>query len=104
MTKTRVLIVDDAVVVRRLLTDALSSDPALEVVGTAPNGSIALAKITQVNPDLVVLDLEMPEMDGVETLAAIRKSHPHLPVILFSQADAARARLNGMAVNAETVF
>jgi len=84
MGKIRVLIVDDAVVVRRMLTEVLSSDPALEVVGAAANGRIALSKIPQVNPDIVTLDIEMPEMDGLQTLAAIRKTHPLLPVIMFS--------------------
>jgi two-component system chemotaxis response regulator CheB len=84
MGKTRVFIVDDAVVVRRLVSDVLAGDPALEVVGCAANGRIALAKIPQVNPDVVTLDVEMPEMDGLETLAALRKTHPRLPVIMFS--------------------
>jgi len=84
MPKTRVLIVDDSVVVRRLLADCVASDPELEVVGTAPNGKIALTKITHVNPDIVTLDIEMREMDGLATLTAIRKTHPKLPVIVFS--------------------
>ena len=84
MPKIRVLIVDDAVVVRRIVSDVLTADPELEVVGTAANGRIALAKITQVNPDVITLDVEMPEMDGLETLAAIRKQYPRLPVIMFS--------------------
>ncbi len=57
MGKTRILVVDDAVVVRRMLSDVLSADPDLEVVGTAANGRIALAKIPQVNPDLITLDV-----------------------------------------------
>ena len=84
MSKLRILIVDDSVVVRRVLSSVLSSDPDLEVAGSAPNGRIALAKIPQVNPDLVTLDIAMPEMDGLQTLAAIRKTYPHLPVIMFS--------------------
>jgi len=83
MPKIRVLIVDDAVVVRRILTDALSSDPNLEVF-TAANGRIALAKIPQVNPDIVTLDIEMPEMDGLATLKEVRRTYPLLPVIMFS--------------------
>jgi two-component system, chemotaxis family, protein-glutamate methylesterase/glutaminase len=63
----------------------LSTDPALEVAGTAPNGRIALAKLPQINPDLVLLDVEMPEMNGLETLAALRQSYPRLPVIMFSR-------------------
>ncbi len=84
MRKIRILIVDDAVVIRRLLTDELSKDAHLEVVGAAANGRIALAKIPQLNPDLVTLDIEMPEMNGLEALAAIRKQYPFLPVIMFS--------------------
>lgn len=84
MGKIRVLVVDDSVVIRRLVSDVLSGDAAIEVAATAPNGRIALAKIPQVNPDLVTLDIEMPEMDGLETLGAIRKTNPRLPVIMFS--------------------
>jgi len=84
MKKVRALVVDDAVVVRRMVTDVLSEDPEIEVAGTAANGRIALQKLTQVNPDLVTLDIEMPEMNGLETLAALRKTHPTLPVIMFS--------------------
>jgi len=84
MPKIRVLIVDDAVVIRRLVADCLSDDPDLEVVGTAPNGQIGLAKILQLNPDIVTLDVEMPVMDGLQTLVAIRKTHKRLPVIMFS--------------------
>jgi two-component system chemotaxis response regulator CheB len=64
--------------------DCLAADPDIEVVGTAADGHIGLAKITHLNPDLVTLDMEMPVMDGLQTLKAIRKSHPKLPVIMFS--------------------
>lgn len=102
MPKTRILVVDDSVVVRRMVTQVLSSQPTLEVVGAASNGRIALAKISQVNPDLIVLDLEMPEMDGLETLAAIRKTHPQLPVIMFSALTerGAIATLDALALGA----
>ncbi|MTV27371.1 chemotaxis response regulator protein-glutamate methylesterase [Nitriliruptoraceae bacterium ZYF776] len=84
MPRPRILVVDDAVVVRKIVTDVLAGDPGLEVIGTAPNGRIAISKIPQVNPDLVTLDVEMPEMDGIETLRAIRAKYPRLPVIMFS--------------------
>ena len=84
MKKARVLIVDDAMLIRRLVSDALASDTAIEVVGEAANGKVALQKIEQLAPDLVTLDIEMPEMDGLATLREIRKTHPRLPVIMFS--------------------
>lgn len=80
----RVLVVDDSAVLRRLISDALAADPGIEVVGTAPNGRIALDKLDQLNPDLVTLDIEMPVMDGLETLVELRRRRPRLPVIMFS--------------------
>lgn len=84
MTRIRVLLVDDSVTIRRLLTNALAEESDIEVVGAAPNGRIALAKLDQVNPEVVVLDVEMPEMDGLTTLTELRKVRPRLPVIMFS--------------------
>jgi two-component system chemotaxis response regulator CheB len=84
MTAIRILVVDDSVVIRKLLSDTLSEDRALEVAGTASDGRIALAKIAQLKPDLITLDIEMPVMNGLETLAALRKLYPKLPVIMFS--------------------
>lgn len=84
MKPIRILIVDDSAVIRHLISEVLSGDPALEVVDTAPNGKIALSRIPQVKPDLVTLDIEMPEMDGIETLREIRKVYPRLPVVMFS--------------------
>ncbi len=106
MPKFRILVVDDAVVFRRLVSDELNSDPALEVVGTAANGRIALAKIPQVNPDLVILDVEMPEMDGLQTLAELRKTYPRLPVIMFSALTerGAEATLDALALGATDYF
>ncbi len=82
--KIRVLVVDDSVVIRRLLTHALELDPAIEVVGVASNGAIALQRIPQFNPDVLTLDIEMPEMNGLDTLRHLRRDFPHLRVIMFS--------------------
>jgi two-component system chemotaxis response regulator CheB len=82
--RIRVLVVDDSVVIRRLVTHALEQDPLLEVVGSASNGAIALQRIPQLNPDVLTLDIEMPEMDGLELLRRVRREHPQLRVIMFS--------------------
>lgn len=84
MPKIRVLVVDDAVVMRKVISDVIARDATMEVAGVAANGRIALQKIIQVNPDVVTLDVEMPELDGVAMVREIRKTHPHLPVIMFS--------------------
>jgi two-component system chemotaxis response regulator CheB len=84
MKQARVLVVDDSVVIRRMLTEILSSDPAIDVAGTASNGKLAIQKLTQIQPDVVVMDIEMPEMTGLEALPIIRKTHPRLPIIMFS--------------------
>lgn len=84
MMPLRVLIVDDSVVVRKLLSDALSCDADVQVAGTASSGAIALAKIPQLNPDVITLDIEMPGLNGIETLGEIRRLYPKLPVIMFS--------------------
>jgi two-component system chemotaxis response regulator CheB len=99
MSRIKVLVVDDASVVRRLVADVLAADPEIEVVGTAANGRLALAKLASLAPDLVTLDIEMPELDGLQTLVEIRKSHPRLPVIMFSTITerAAAATLDALA-------
>jgi two-component system chemotaxis response regulator CheB len=85
MEKIRVFLVDDASVVRRLVSSALNQDPDLDVVGTAADGRMALDRLAEMRPDVVLLDLEMPVMDGLETLVALRKTHPRLTVIMFSR-------------------
>jgi len=80
-------VVDDSVVVRRVVARALERDPAIARTSFAGNGRVALAKIAEHRPDVVVLDLEMPELDGFGTLAEIRRLDPLLPVVLFSSID-----------------
>jgi two-component system chemotaxis response regulator CheB len=86
--RVRALVVDDSAAYRRIISDTLASDDGIEVVGSASNGKIALARIPQINPDVVTLDVEMPEMDGLETLKQIRAEYPTLPVIMVSSATA----------------
>lgn len=97
-----VLVVDDSVVVRRLIVDALSDLPDIKVVGTAANGRIALAKIEQLKPDVVTMDIEMPDMDGISAVRALRKVNRTLPVIMFSTLSVAgaTATLDALAAGA----
>jgi two-component system chemotaxis response regulator CheB len=106
MPKIRILVVDDAAAFRRAVAEELSNDPALEVVGTAANGRIALAKMPQVCPDIVILDVEMPEMDGLATLRELRKTYPRLPIIMFSALTerGAEATLDALALGATDYF
>ena len=79
----RVLIVDDSAVVRQMLTEILSSDPAIDVVGTAADPLLAREKIKRLAPDVITLDVEMPRMDGLAFLENLMRLHP-LPVVMIS--------------------
>lgn len=83
MELIRVLIIDDSAFMRKMIADLLSSDPQIEVIGTARNGDDGLKKITELMPDVVTLDVEMPIMDGISTLKHIMDASP-LPVIMLS--------------------
>lgn len=99
MDKIKVLIVDDSAVIRKVLGDRLALDPLIEVIGTAENGKIALDKVAQLKPDVVTLDIEMPEMNGLEAVKHIREKHPKLPVIMCSSltAEGASHTLDALA-------
>jgi two-component system chemotaxis response regulator CheB len=99
---SRVLVVDDSVVVRQLVARVLDAEPSTELAGVAPNGRVGLEKVSRLRPDIVLLDLEMPEMDGFETLAEIRRTDPTLPVIIFSHltSSGAAATLDALALGA----
>src|SRR5208283_2997594 len=83
MSKIRVLVVDDSALMRKLIPQILEADPTIEVVGTAMDGNFCLKKIEELRPNVVTLDLEMPGMNGIDTLKEIMRSHP-LPVIVVS--------------------
>jgi len=81
--RVRVLVVDDSALMRKLIPQMLEADDSIEVVGTAMDGSFCLKKIEDLRPGVVTLDLEMPGMNGIDTLKEIMRRHP-LPVIVFS--------------------
>ncbi|WP_435768360.1 protein-glutamate methylesterase/protein-glutamine glutaminase [Nocardioides sp. SYSU DS0651] len=84
MTRIRVLVVDDSALVRRLVTTALGQATDIEVAGVARDGLEAVAMVEEIKPDVVTLDIEMPNLDGLGALTRIRERHPRLPIIMFS--------------------
>ncbi|MEI8292677.1 MAG: chemotaxis response regulator protein-glutamate methylesterase [bacterium] len=88
----KVLVVDDSLVVRKVVTDALRTDPEIDVVGTAGDPYIARDKILELKPDVITLDIEMPKMDGLTFLKLIMRQHP-LPVIIMSSLTQAGSRI-----------
>lgn len=87
----RVLVADDSILFRRLLSDVLASFPGVEIAGTASNGRIALQKIEELKPDLLTLDIEMPEMDGVAVLEALRRRGGRAVEVIVVSAVSPRA-------------
>jgi len=102
MPQIQIMIVDDSVVVRKALTSVLSSDADLAIMGWASNGRLAVAKLQTLRPDIILLDIEMPEMNGLETIPEIRKILPHTPIIMFSTLTerGAEATLDALALGA----
>jgi two-component system chemotaxis response regulator CheB len=102
MQKIKVLLVDDSAVIRKVLGDLLAEDPSIEVVGTAPNGKVALDKIASLKPDIVTLDIEMPEMNGLQAVREIRSRGEQLPIIMCSSltAEGASHTLEALSLGA----
>lgn len=98
----RVLVVDDTAIYRRVVSNVLVDAPGIEVVGTAPNGKIALRKIEQLKPDILTLDLEMPEMDGLEVLRQLKAQDSPVGAIMLSAftSDGVRSTVKALALGA----
>ena len=103
--RTRVLIVDDSAIVRKLLADALRSEPDIEVVGVAADPFVARDLILQHDPDIITLDIEMPRMDGLTFLYKLMEHHP-LPVIIVSSVtrSGSKASVDALAAGAIDVI
>ncbi len=100
--KTRVLIVDDSAIVRRILSEALSAEPDIEVAGTAPDPYVARDKILSLNPDVLTLDIEMPRMDGLTFLKKLMRFHA-MPVVVISSVTQQSCRTAVEALQAGAV-
>jgi len=98
--KVRVLIVDDSAVMRKIIASALQKEPSIEIAGFAANGLQAIEAIQTCNPDVMTLDIEMPEMDGLTALREIRKVNKYLPIIMFSSLTHKGAQAAVMALTA----
>ena len=98
-SRITVLIVDDSEMIRRAGSMALAAEPQIEVIAKCPNGQLALAEIARIQPDIVILDVEMPVMNGLETLKAIKASYPAVQVLMFSAITQEGAQVTIEALN-----
>ena len=105
MARERVMIVDDAAMMRLIVQNMLHGDPNLMLAGTASNGREALDKLADVNPDLILLDIEMPEMDGLEFLRHARLKSRAKVVVLTSVAPQGSPKAaQALALGADAVI
>ena len=95
--KIKVFVIDDSPIYREVMKNIIESDPDLEYVGFAANGAIAVKKLDLLNPDIITLDIEMPEMNGIDTLRYIMKNNPK-PVIMVSSFTCAGADITLQAL------
>lgn len=102
MVNKRILVVDDSCLYQRLLSDVINAHPGLEVVGVASNGNVALSLMNETKPDLVTLDILMPEMDGIQTLIELRKQWPSVRTVMVSSltSEGSDAALDALALGA----
>lgn len=100
--KIRVLIVDDSAIMRKLIADILKKDPQIEIIGQAENGKKAIELAKALRPDVITLDIEMPEMDGLSALRILRKEVPLSKVIMFSSLtqEGAKATIEALSLGA----
>lgn len=94
----KVLVVDDSALMRKLIMNIINEDPELEVVGTAMNGKFALQKLKKLNPDVITLDIEMPQMNGIEFLKAMKKEGIKVPVIVLSSLTSKGSKITNEAL------
>lgn len=98
-SQIRVMIVDDSAAIRGFLSRWVESDPALKVVATANNGRVALDQVKTADPDVIILDIEMPEMDGISALPHLLKASPHSKIIMASALTRVNAEISLKALS-----
>jgi two-component system chemotaxis response regulator CheB len=99
----RVMLVDDSAVIRGLMGRWIKDDPGISVVGTAGNGQAAINQLERCNPEVIVLDIEMPEMDGIAALPILLRAAPHLKIIMASTLTLRNAGISFKALSAGAV-
>ena len=100
--RIRVLIVDDSAVVRQTLSEVLSTDPEIEVIGTAADPFVAAERMREQTPDVITLDIEMPRMDGLTFLQKIMSQRP-IPVVICSSLAEEGTNLYALECNASSI-
>lgn len=98
MNKIKVLVVDDSLVIRKVLTEILNSSPEIEVVGAAEDPYVAREMIKQLDPDVLTLDIEMPRMDGITFLKNLMRLRP-MPVVMISSLTQGNAEVTLTALS-----
>jgi two-component system chemotaxis response regulator CheB len=84
LKKIKVLVVDDSALMRKIISDMINSEIDMETVDVAKNGQDLLDKIHKVEPEVITMDVEMPQMDGIEALKELKKANISIPVIMLS--------------------
>jgi DNA-binding NarL/FixJ family response regulator len=98
-----ILIVDDSALIRRIIRETLEQQNGWEVSGEAANGREAIEKAQELRPDLIVLDLAMPVMNGLEAARALKRLLPRVPVLMFTNFDAAHLKREALAAGISAV-
>lgn len=98
-----ILIVDDSALIRRIIRETLEQQNGYEVSGEAANGREAIEKAQELRPDLIVLDLAMPVMNGLEAARALKRLLPRVPVLMFTNFDAAHLKREALAAGIRAV-
>ena len=91
--RIKVMIIDDSAIIRGLVSRWISAEPDFDLVGTGVNGNDGVKKVVSLNPDVIILDIEMPEMDGITALPLILKALPGVKVIMASTLTKAGAEV-----------